>query len=188
MNKMLALLCAGLLAATVPADAQNDTAMNRTDHKTLVVYFSATGTTRAAAERLAEVMQADLFEIVPQQPYTAADLDWRNKSSRSSVEMNDRTSRPAIARRCADLEQYDVVFIGFPIWWDAAPTIVNTFIESHDLAGKRLLPFATSGSSSIRNSASDLKKSYPALKWETGRLLNGASQRDLEAWREETGL
>lgn len=153
----------------------------------LVVCFSATGTTRAAAERLAGMLGADLFEIVPQRPYTDADLDWHDKSSRSSVEMNDPAARPAIAGRCADMDRYDTVLIGFPIWWDLAPRIVNTFIESHDLAGKRVAAFATSGGSTIANSAAELKRSYPALNWGPARLLNRFTAGDIEAWQKAFG-
>lgn len=108
--------------------------------KILVAYFSCSGTTREAARELAAVANADLYEIVPEQPYTDADLNWNDRQSRSSVEMRDVTSRPAIAGRVSGMEKYDVVFIGFPVWWYIAPTIINTFIESHDLAGKKVVP------------------------------------------------
>ena len=111
----------------------------------LVAYFSASGTTARAAQSLAKAAGADLYEIKPAVPYTAADLDWNNKQSRSSVEMNDPSSRPEIARRLDSLEEYDTVFLGFPIWWYVAPTIINTFLESYDFAGKTIIPFATSG-------------------------------------------
>ena len=140
--------------------------------KTLVAYFSATGTTKAAAERLAKEKNADLFEIVPAQPYTSADLDWTNKQSRSSVEMKDKSSRPAIAATCDKMADYDTVWIGFPVWWYTAPTIINTFIEAHDLAGKTLCVFATSGGSNVNGSADDLKKAYPQYSWGESRLMN----------------
>ncbi len=126
--------------------------------KTLVAYFSASGVTARLAQKLAAVTDADLFEIVPETPYTAADLDWTNKASRSSVEMNDPTSRPAVASRAADLSRYDRIFVGFPIWWYTAPTIVNTFLEQYDLTGKTVVPFATSGMSPIGRSAADLRR------------------------------
>ncbi len=140
--------------------------------KTLIAYFSATGTTKAAAERLATELNADLFEIAPEVPYTAADLDWRDKTSRSTLEMQDKASRPAIAAKCDNIAQYDTVWIGFPVWWYTAPTIVNTFIEAHDLSGKVLNVFATSGGSGVEGSANDLKKAYPQYQWGDKRLMN----------------
>ena len=140
--------------------------------KTLVVYFSATGTTKAAAQKLAQEYQADLYEIVPEQLYTAADLDWRDKQSRSTIEMQDKTSRPAIKGRCENIADYDVVWIGFPVWWSTAPTIVNTFIEAHDLGSKTLNVFATSGGSGVSGSYNDLKKAYPQYHWNESRLMN----------------
>ena len=140
--------------------------------KTLVVYFSATGTTKAAAQRLAQEFNADLYEITPEVPYTAADLDWRDKTSRSTIEMQDKTSRPAIKGRCENIADYDTVWIGFPVWWYTAPTIINTFIEAHDLSGKTLNVFATSGGSGVTGSANDLKKAYPQYTWGENRLMN----------------
>ena len=148
--------------------------------KTLVAYFSATGTTERAAKMLAEVAGADLYRIEPETPYTAADLDWHDKNSRTSVEMNDPKSRPAIKGRCDKMADYDVVYIGFPIWWYTAPTIINTFIESYDLKGKTLIPFATSGGTDITKTADNLKKAYPNLTWKPGRLLNSPSQAELK--------
>ena len=140
--------------------------------KTLIAYFSATGTTKAAAERLATEFNADLFEIAPEVPYTAADLDWRDKTSRSTLEMQDKDSRPAIAAKCDNIAQYDTVWIGFPVWWYTAPTIVNTFIEAHDLSGKVLNVFATSGGSDVVDSYNDLKNAYPQYQWGDKRLMN----------------
>ena len=141
-------------------------------NKTLVAYFSATGTTKAAARRLAKELGADLYEIAPEQPYTSADLDWRDKQSRSTKEMTDKGSRPAIKGRCENIKDYDTVWIGFPIWWYTAPTIVNTFIEAHDLGGKTLCVFATSGSSDVTGAANDLKGAYPQYTWGESRLMN----------------
>ena len=138
----------------------------------LVAYFSATGTTARAAERIAEETGGTLYAITPEKPYTAADLDWTDKQSRCYVEMHDAKSRPAIEGKAESLEKYDVVYIGYPIWWGVAPTIVNTFIEGHDLRGKRLIPFATSGGSGIEKSVEALRKAYPGLTWENGRLMN----------------
>lgn len=117
--------------------------------KKLVAYFSATGTTEKVARALAEATGADLFQIVPEVPYTAADLDWNDKMSRSSREMADKSSRPAISSRVKSIDAYKTVFIGFPIWWYVAPTIVNTFLEQYDFAGKKVIPFATSGGSGM---------------------------------------
>ena len=140
--------------------------------KTLVAYFSATGTTKAAAQRLAKEKNADLFEIAPEVPYTAADLDWRDKQSRSTKEMQDRSSRPAIKGTCPNIADYDTVWIGFPVWWYTAPTIINTFIEAHDLSGKVINVFATSGGSNVTGSANDLKKAYPQYNWGESCLMN----------------
>ena len=150
---------------------QTETKENK-EMKTLIVYFSATGNTKAAAQKLAKEFNADLYEITPEVPYTAADLDWRDKSSRSTIEMQDKTSRPAIKGRCENIAEYDVVWIGFPVWWYTAPTIVNTFIEAHDLSGKTLNVFATSGGSDVKDSYNDLKKTYPQYTWGESRLMN----------------
>ena len=115
-------------------------------NKVLVAYFSASGVTKGVAQQLAEVTGGTLHEIKPEQPYTDADLDWRNKQSRSSVEMADKSSRPSIANRVENMDQYDTVFVGYPIWWYIAPTIINTFLEQYDMAGKTIVPFFTSGS------------------------------------------
>ena len=141
--------------------------------KTLVAYFSATGTTRAAAEKLAAELGADLYEITPETPYTAEDLNWRDSLSRSSVEMRDTSSRPAVDGMVDNLDDYDTVYIGYPIWWNLAPTIVNTFIETNDLTDKLLVAFATSGGSDVGNSWLALRAAYPNLKWgEAALLLN----------------
>ena len=162
------LFCACAQKKTETVNSQNPEPMK----KTLIAYFSATGTTKAAAERLATEFNADLFEIAPEVPYTAADLDWRDKSSRSTLEMKDKTSRPAIKGRCENIAQYDTVWIGFPVWWYTAPTIVNTFIEAHDLSGKVLNVFATSGGSDVVDSYNDLKNAYPQYQWGDKRLMN----------------
>ena len=140
--------------------------------KTLIAYFSATGTTKAAAERLATELNADLFEIAPEVPYTEADLDWRDKTSRSTLEMQDKASRPAIKSTCDNIADYDTVWIGFPVWWYTAPTIINTFIEAHDLSGKVLNVFATSGGSDVKGSYNNLKAAYPQYSWGESRLMN----------------
>ena len=164
--------CCLVLGACAQNKNQNPQTKENNMKKTLVVYFSATGTTKAAAQRLAKEKNADLYEIVPEQLYTAADLDWRDKTSRSTVEMQDKTSRPAIKGRCENIADYDTVWIGFPVWWYTAPTIVNTFIEAHDLRGKTINVFATSGGSGVSGSYNDLKKAYPQYTWGESRLMN----------------
>lgn len=150
--------------------------------KILVAYFSCTGTTEREAGLLAEAAGADLYNIRPKFPYTKADLDWTDKQSRSSVEMADLSSRPAIADSVENIAMYNVIFVGFPIWWYTAPTIINTFMESYDFNGKTVIPFATSGGSSIRKAVKDLKKTYPKVNWKEGRLLNGTDKAQLQNW------
>ena len=145
--------------------------------KKLVAYFSAGGVTKKVAERLAAAAGADLFEIEPAVPYTVADLDWTNKKSRSSVEMNDPSSRPEIARRLDSLEEYDTVFLGFPIWWYVAPTIINTFLEQYDLTGKTVIPFATSGMSGMGQTNRELKNSCRGAKLMEGKRCFPTGQR-----------
>lgn len=183
--KILAVLAAALTAMSVSACSHKSDNKMMEKKKVLVVYFSATGTTAAAAQMLAKQTGGALCEIVPEQPYTPADLNWHNAQSRSSVEMADAGARPAIKPANVNLANFDYVFIGYPIWWDLAPRAVNTFIESHDLSGKILIPFATSGGSTIDGSVRALRETYPALKWQKGRLLNGANEKKVKAWLEE---
>ena len=150
--------------------------------KKLVAYFSASGTTKKAAERLAKAAGADLFEIKPVVPYSSADLNWMDKESRSSVEMNDPSSRPEIAEKLSNMADYDTVFIGFPIWWYVAPHIIHTFLESCDFSGKTLVPFATSGGSGMGKTVDELRKLCPNADWKAGKLVNGASDQALAAW------
>ncbi len=175
------------MATATDAQQKQDMTNGKSNHKILVAYFSATGTTARAAEKLADVTGGELYAIAPAQPYTGADLDWNDKQSRSSVEMNDPKSRPAIKGRKENIADYDVVFIGYPIWWNLAPRIINTFIESHDLKGKTVIPFATSGGSTLAGSAAALKKTYPALDWKEGRLLNRADNKSIHAWLDKLG-
>lgn len=140
--------------------------------KTLVAYFSASGTTAHAAKEIAEAVEAALYEICPIRPYTAADLDWNDKQSRSTAEMNDPTCRPDIAGAVKDMEQYDTIFIGFPIWWYVEPRIVDTFLESYDLAGKTMIPFATSGGSGIGRAEKSLREHCAKANWKQGKLVN----------------
>ena len=142
--------------------------------KKLVTYFSATDTTAHVAETLADAIGADLYEIKPEVPYTKADLDWMDKKSRSTIEMNDKAFRPAIVKKDVDIEAYDVVFVGFPIWWYVAPTIINTFLESYDFAGKKIVLFATSGGSGFGKTVEELKCSVAdSAEIIEGKLLNG---------------
>ena len=151
--------------------------------KSLVAYFSASGVTAAVAKNLAEAAGADLYEIRPAVPYTHADLNWMDKNSRSSVEMKDKTSRPALVDYNAPVADCDTVFIGFPIWWYIAPTIINTFLEAYDFSGKRIILFATSGGSRFGKAVESLKPSCPGAEIEEGKILNGRpSVRELKEW------
>lgn len=167
---------------------KNEIMAENSGDKVLVAYFSATGTTRRVAADLADVMGATLYEITPEIPYTQADLDWTDKNSRSTVEMKDASSRPAIKGEVADMEEYDTVFLGYPIWWYVAPTIINTFVESHDLKGKKVICFATSGGSPVKPCVDNLRKQYPDIDWQEGRLLNRVSKKELQNWKKELGL
>lgn len=151
------------------------------DKKILVAYFSCSGVTKAAAETLATFTGADLYEIKPEQPYSAADLNWNDRQSRTSLEMRDPSSRPAITGSLPDLKQYETIFLGFPIWWYIAPTIINTLIEGCDWGDKRVIPFATSGSSGIENCEKNLRAAYPQMNWGTGKLLNGKLSKEILA-------
>lgn len=151
--------------------------------KKLVAYFSASGITESVARNLSQTAGADLYRIQPEVPYTSADLDWMNKKSRSSIEMNDPASRPAIVAGDLEISSYDVVFLGFPVWWYVAPTIINSFLETYNFSGKTVIPFATSGSSGIENCEKKLQQQYPSINWKSGKLLNGHPGQDvLDSW------
>lgn len=151
--------------------------------KILVAYFSCTGTTRRVAQGLAAAVGADVYEITPAVPYTRADLDWTDSSSRSSIEMKDASSRPEIAGRVDNMDDYDAVFVGFPIWWYVAPHIVDTFLESYDFSGKTVVPFATSGGSGMGRTEEVLKKCCPSAIWGKGKIFGvGVSAKELAAW------
>lgn len=153
--------------------------------KTLVAYFSATGTTARAAERLAKAIGADLHEIRPKVPYTKKDLDWTDPRSRSTLEMKDKSSRPEIEGRVANMDQYDTIYVGFPIWWYVAPTIINTFLESYDLSGKTVIPFATSGGSSMGSTNKALAPSCKGAKLLEGKVFKLSASADaLRTWAE----
>lgn len=150
--------------------------------KKLVAYFSASGITRKAAEMIAEVADCDIYEITPKIAYTKADLNWMDKKSRSSVEMNDKKIRPELADNMIDISGYDEIILGFPIWWYVAPTIINTFLEAHDFAGKKIVLFATSGGSGFGNTVKELQPSAPNAQIVEGRLLNRASKTEITDW------
>ena len=156
---------------TILIVAMTTVIMSAQTKKTVVAYFSATGTTEAVAKQLAKDNKADLYAIEPAEKYTAADLDWHDKKSRSSVEMNDKNARPALKSK-KSLAEYDVIYIGYPIWWGVAPRIINTFIEQAELDGKTVFPFATSGGSGVEKSVSEFKAAYPKVKWQKGMLKN----------------
>ena len=158
-------------------------------NKAIVTYFSATGTTERAAKSLAKVAGADLYRITPAVPYSSRDLNWNNSSSRSSVEMGDDSSRPALAQAAPDLSSYDVVFVGFPIWWYVEPRVIDTFLEACDLEGKTVVPFATSGGSGISRAVSRMRGLVPHVRVVDGRMMNGnPSTSELKAWARSFGL
>lgn len=150
--------------------------------KTLVAYFSASGTTRKVAEMIAEAGDCALYEITQKELYTNDDLNWMNKKSRSSVEMSDKKIRPQITDTDANIEEYDTIILGFPIWWYVAPTIVNTFLEKYDFSGKKIVLFATSGGSGFGNTVKELKPSAPGAEIVEGKLLNTANKQEIEKW------
>lgn len=154
--------------------------------KILVAYFSASGVTKRVAEKLAKATGAELFEIVPEQPYTADDLDWNNKQSRSSVEMNDRSCRPGISVRVSDMAQYDFVYVGFPVWWYREPSIIDTFMEAYDFSGKTVVPFCTSGGSGLGESAGNIQSLAKDADVRNGkRFPSGVPEKELEKWVSE---
>lgn len=150
--------------------------------KKLVAYFSASGTTEKIAEMIAEATAADLFEILPKQPYTKDDLNWMDKKSRTSVEMSDKKFRPEISDTDIQVDMYDEIILGFPIWWYVAPTIINTFLEKYDFSGKKIVLFATSGGSGFGNTVSELKPSAPDAEIVEGKVLNKAAKQEIAEW------
>ena len=151
--------------------------------KNLVAYFSASGVTKGVAEKLAKVAGAELFEIVPEQPYTDEDLNWNNKQSRSSVEMNDRSCRPGISTTVSDMGQYDCLFLGFPVWWYREPSIIDTFLEAYDFSGKTIVPFCTSGGSGLGETAGNMRSLAKEAEVRDGkRFSSGVSEEELKTW------
>lgn len=157
--------------------------------KILVAYFSATNTTKGVAEYIANGLQADIYEIIPEDPYTDADLNYNDNNSRTTIEMNDPNARPLISGSVENIEQYDIVFIGYPIWWGEAPRIVSTFVESYDFTGKTIVPFCTSGGSGVGSSASNLEQLTSGATWLEGHRLNGSDSQDIVMeWVNSLGL
>ena len=156
--------------------------------KKLVAYFSASGVTAGIAKNLAKAADADLYEIKPEVPYTRADLNWNDKQARSTIEMHDKSSRPSLADKNANIQGYDVIYLGFPIWWYVAPTIINTFLESYDFSGKTIVLFATSGGSGFGNTVEELEGSCPGARLMEGRILiSRLSDSDLKKWVDSLG-
>ncbi len=183
MMKKLLLSLAAFAVMCLAACAQKGEQKEKAGSgKVLVAYVSMTGNTAKVAQLLADVTGGELYEIAPETRYTDEDLDWRNEQSRCFVEMHDLKFRPALKGKKADIADYDVIYLGYPIWWNIAPTLVNTFIEAHSLKGKTVVPFATSGGSTIENSVKELKKAYPEIDWKEGRLLNGADEDSVRKW------
>lgn len=176
------------LLVSCSSKKQDPVASGENDSKILVCYFSATGTTEKAAQRIAGLTGGKLHNIEPAELYTDADLDWRDTLSRSYVEMHNRDFRPALKDSVTDMSGYSVVFIGYPNWWNTHPTIINTFIEANNLQGKTIVPFMTSGGSNIINSENELHESYPSLNIAKGLLMNGVSDDEIKDWLKETGI
>lgn len=159
------------------------------ENKILVAYFSATNTTEGVAKEIADSLSADLYEIMPEEPYTDADLNYNDDNSRSTIEMNDPAVRPAISGSVENMEQYNIVFIGFPIWWGEAPRIMSTFVESYDFSGKTIVPFCTSGGSGVGSSAANLEALTEGTEWLSGTRLNGgSSHEEIADWVNGLGL
>lgn len=163
---------------TESAESTPETDTEAEGTNVLVVYFSATNTTEGVAEHIANGLNADIYEIVPEDPYTDADLNYNDNNSRTTIEMNDPNARPAISGSVENMEQYDIIFVGYPIWWGEAPRIVSTFMESYDFSGKTIVPFCTSGGSGIGSSASNLERLTSGATWLDGRRLNGSDSQD----------
>lgn len=159
-----------------------------TETKSLVAYFSCTGNTKAVAERIAELTGADLYEIVPSEPYTNEDLNYNNNDCRANREMNDSSARPAIGSDSIDISDYDTVYIGYPIWWGSMPRIINTFLDTYDLSNKTVMPFCTSGGSGVSKSVSDIKAEEPEADIRDGLRASGSSDSSINEWLSDNGL
>lgn len=176
------LVLISLLCFSVSLKAQKQTAATNASSgkKILVAYFSCTGTTEKVADAIAKTVDGKLYRITPATAYTSADLDWNDKKSRSTVEMKTENSRPELSGEQIDIKDYDIIFLGYPIWWNLCPRPVNTFLEKYDFSGKLVIPFATSGGSTITNSVKQLQKLYPKIVWDEGKLLNGGARQAAE--------
>lgn len=190
--QVLLILITGIcMSACSQAEPESDHSQqsvneNNQTSQVLVAYFSATGTTKGVAEKIAQGLNADLFEIVPAQPYTDEDLDYGNDQSRTSIEMNDPSARPEIADLIENIDQYDTIYLGYPIWWGQAPKIMDIFVESYDLVGKTIIPFCTSGSSGIGSSATNLESLTKGAIWKEGKRFNGNEfQEEIIEWVEQ---
>lgn len=179
---LIVMLALSLTACAQDKESKGENNMEKNKNKAIVCYFSATGTTEEAAKRIAKIVGSELYEITPKEKYTAADLDWNDRNSRSSVEMNDPSARPALKDSVADLSNYSIVYIGYPIWWDTYPRVINSFIEANNLKGRTIVPFATSGGSTISHSEVAFKKEYPDLTLAKGLLINGKTDTEIEDW------
>lgn len=204
LKKILALSCALLMAVTITAcgtsesndnsESKQTTEAEKTtqsaDTNVLVAYFSATGNTKTVAEQIADVTGGELYEIEPAEPYTSEDLDYNNDDCRANLEMNDDTARPEIAGAIENIEQYDTIYLGYPIWWGNAPRIMNTFVETYDLSGKTVVPFCTSGGSGISTSVDTLQElAGDGITWMEGqRFDRDVSADEISQWIDEMGL
>lgn len=185
MKRQTLILTAAMtifFAMTVSAQKRENNMSNEMKSKTLVAYFSATGTTEGVAKMIAIATGGKLYKIQPEKEYSAADLDWTVKTSRCCRENDNPKSRPAILKSNENINSYDIIYLGYPNWWNMAPRIINSFIESCNLKGKTVIPFSTSGGSGIENSLKILKKDYPSINWQEGKLLNKATQSEIDKW------
>ena len=188
MKKLLSLFCICLVLFTLSACSTSEQPTNENtsipdvsgsaEHHVLVAYFSATGNTKSVAGTIANCTNATLYEITPETPYSDEDLDYNNDNSRTSIEMNDPNARPAISGSVINMENYDTIFLGYPIWWGEAPRIINTFLEAYNFSGKTIIPFCTSGGSSINSSAAELESLTEGATWLDGQRFNRTSTRE----------
>lgn len=183
MKRIIFMLTAFIgLFFTMSACAKKPQDTKKSNPKILVAYFSATGTTEKVAKMIVSATNGELYKIQPKEEYTIADLDWTTKESRCCRENDNPKSRPEIIKDKTSLDEYDIIYLGYPNWWNGAPRIINTFIETYELKGKTIIPFMTSGGSQIENSEKILKEEYPDINWQKGKLLNGVSQNDVNTW------
>lgn len=181
---LISMLASLIGICSCTSKAEKEVSETSVSKKSLICYFSATGTTAEAAKRIAEITGGTLHEITPATRYSDADLDWTDSLSRCYVEMHDLSSRPAIIDSIPDIKEYDVIYIGYPNWWNTHPTIINTFIEANDFQGKTVVPFMTSGGSDITNSEKNLRESYPSINFAEGLLMNNVSDSQIKEWTE----